>query len=146
MITLITAIAAAWFGVLSAYFYSAKHLKVRNSIAKAFIKNPLVLFSISMMFGGFYIAFLSDSLILQAFQYLAIDNIGIGDYKIQGVSLIFTAIVAVPIALSYRWITSLVEYIGDDKEDEKYFTIAGFSMVVVSATFATASALFSMNF
>ncbi|MBA2080985.1 hypothetical protein B1J97_04115 [Aeromonas veronii] len=101
--------------------------------------------SISIIFVGFYAGYISDPVTIKLFDFINFPSKGIADFNVQSVSLILTFIVGVPIGLSYRWINNLAEHIEQDKDNEKYFHYACLSMAIVSAVFATTSAILAIE-
>ncbi len=145
MIIAITAIAAAWFGVLSAYFFAAKYLpSYRPGFAKKLFCKPLGIMSISIAFLGFYVAWVSDPVTLRAFEIMGIMNNGIADPLVQYTSLLLTILIGVPIAITYTWLKDTASLIDADSNNEKYFPWAGFLMIVIAALLATSSALLAI--
>ncbi|MCQ4107604.1 hypothetical protein [Aeromonas sp. JL9] len=146
MLSAVSAIASAWFGVLSVYFGLAKHLPAYKPVfAKSFLKKPVIMTSISIVFVGFYVGYISDPVTIKLFEFINFPFTGVADFNVQSVSLILTFFVGIPIGLSYRWINNLVDHIEQDKDNEKYFRYASISMAIVSAVFATASAILAIK-
>ncbi len=145
MIVAITAIAAAWFSVLSTYFFAAQYLPgYRPEFAKKLFSKPMDILAISIAFVGFYVASVSDPVTLKAFELMGIANSGIADLHVQSTSLLLTALIAVPIAITYRRLKEIASRIDADSDDKKYFPWAGFLMIIVAALFATSSALLAI--
>ena len=145
MMVAITAIAAAWFSVLSAYLFSARsYPHYRPEFAKNLFIKPLSVLSISIAFCGFYMAWVSDPVTLKAFELMGIANNGIADTKVQNASIILTILIGIPLAITYKQVNEIVFRINADIDIEKYFPWAGLLMIIVAAIFATSSAVLAI--
>jgi hypothetical protein len=101
MVTFST-IAAAWFGLFSVYLFSAHTLPgYRPSFAKSVFTVPIYGLAVGVAFAGFYMAWISDSVTLRAFNALGIRNTGIADLDVQIASFLLTVMVAISVLASF---------------------------------------------
>ena len=138
----IMTIASAWFGFFSIYLFAAHQLPGYNkNTGKKVFSVPMQGMAISLLFVGFYMAWISDPVTLAAFEYLEFSNSGIADIKVQNYSLFLTIVTAVPLVWAYRKLDLVAKKIDDDESSKRYFVWAGTLMGFLSALFVTSTVL-----
>lgn len=145
MAVFVTTVASIWFGVIAGYLGMADKLPFyRAWYAKKFFSKPILIAAVSVAFVGLYVAWISDPVMLRAFELMGVPNTGIADPNVQNASLVLTIVIAIPIAVAYRKLTGLADRIDADDKDERYFPWASFLIGIVAAVFATAAAILGL--
>lgn len=133
-------IISIWLGFLAVYFFQAENLKLpgyKDGFGKRIFTFPLYSLTIVTLFFALRFAFLSDSLILDVFNKLGIQNTGIADANVQNVSLAFTVLLGTPIAWLYRKLIDTRKAIEKDDDVKQYFPRAGFIVALIAAIGST---------
>lgn len=139
-------IISIWLGFLAVYLFQAEKLKLpgyKDGFGKRIFTFPIYSLTLFTLFFALSVAFLSDSVTLNMFNKLGINNTGITDANVQNASIIFTVILGTPIVWLSRKLLEVREAIEKENDVKPYFTRAGFIVAFMAAICSTTYVLLS---